>query len=182
MRRLLTTLVTIAFLIYPSVCLPSYIIELKTGGNILVNFYWKERDQIKFYFYGGVVGIHKNGIKSIKEMDKEEIGAQGDILIEEETDSSEVVIRSEETKISGKEAGAAKGEGEDIDTEYYKNRKKEIEEKYREAKKKLKQAIVDRDKLAQREAKKEIKELHDQISALSSELKEKNKGVLPVWW
>jgi len=55
-------------------------------------------------------------------------------------------------------------------------------QKYRKAKKKLDQAIIDRDKLAKREAKKEIKELHDQISALSSELKEKNKGVLPVWW
>ena len=83
------------------------------------------------------------------------------------------------TDDTNKEGGK---EDKDIDVAYYKNQKKEIVEKYREAKKKLDQAIIAHNRLAQREAKKEIEELDEQRSNLASELKEKNKGVLPNWW
>lgn len=182
MKKLLTTLATIAFLIYPSICVPSYLIELKTGGEILVPYYWKEGDQIEFYFYGGVVGIHKNEIRSIKEIDKEEIGARQDILVAKEKDSSAVPVPLEAEGIPGKEAGAEKGEAEGIDVEYYKNSKKELMEKHRAAKTKLDQALRTRDRRAYGEAKKEQKELYDKLSGLSRELKEKNNGVLPDWW
>ncbi len=79
-------------------------------------------------------------------------------------------------------AKEGKKEGQGIDVEYYKNQQKELMERYKEAKKKLDQAIIAHNRLAQREAKKEIEELDEQRSDLASELKEKNKGVLPNWW
>ena len=175
---MIPTLATIAFLIYPSVCLPSYLIELKNGHQFITYQYWEEGNQVKFFYYGGEVGIQKDLVREIRE---------SDLVYKEQTEAQEDVVANGKTekqggRTPGKEADEEKGEGEDIDTEYYKNRKKEIEEKYREVKKKLKQAIVDRDKLAQREAKKEIEELDEQRSNLASELKEKNKGVLPNWW
>ena len=69
-----------------------------------------------------------------------------------------------------------------VDVEFYRNAKKDLMEKYWKAKNKLDKAIINRDKIAKREAKKEIKEIYDKLSDLSSELKSKNKGVLPNWW
>jgi len=103
-------------------------------------------------------------------------------LISEVTESDLVYKEEIATKTPGKETGAKKSEGKDIHIEYYKKTKKELMEKYRKAKRILDKATIDRNKAAKREARKEIKELHEQISALSSELKEKNKGVLPDWW
>ena len=105
-------------------------------------------------------------------------------LISEVTESDLVYKEEIAAKTPGKEAGAKKSEGRDIhiDIEYHKKTKKELIEKYRKAKRILDKATIHRNKAAKREARKEIKELHEQISALSSELKEKNKGVLPDWW
>jgi hypothetical protein len=171
MKKFILIIVTIAFFIYPSVCLSSYLIELKNGSTFITNHYWKQKGQIKFYYRGGVVGISKDLVREIRESDlpyKEEVVEQKASRTTE-MPNKELYPKTDMTN-------------EDIDVEFYKNRKKEIVEKYREAKKKLDQAIIDRDKIAKRKAKKEIKRLYEQISALSDELKEKNKGVLPKWW
>lgn len=171
MKRLVSAIVTIAFLIYPSICLSAYIIQLKNGGKFITYKHWEKGGEIKFHIYGGVVGIGKDLVQGIQRSDlpyKEEVVEQK---------------ASQTPEMAGKEpVPETDMTSEGIDTGYYKNAKKELMEKYRKAKKKLDQAIIDRNKLAKREAKKEIKELHDQISTLSTELKEKNKGVLPVWW
>ena len=171
MKKFILIIVTIAFFIYPSICLSSYLIELKNGSTFITNHYWKEGRQIKFYFRGGIVGINRNLVREIRESDlpyKEE-------MIKQAT--------SQTTKMPNKELYPESDmTNEDIDVEFYKNAKKDLMEKYGEAKKKLDKAIIDCDKIAKREAKKEIKGLHEQISALSGELKGKNKEVLPKWW
>jgi hypothetical protein len=169
MKKFILSIVTIAFFIYPSICLSSYLIELKNGSTFITNHYWKEGRQIKFYYRGGVVGIGKNLVREIRESDlpyKQEV-------VEEAT--------SQTTKMPNKEL-YSETDMTNEDIEFYKNAKKDLMEKYRKEKNKLDKAIIDRDKIAKREAKKEIKRLHEQISALSGELKEMNKGVLPKWW
>ncbi|MCJ7616311.1 MAG: hypothetical protein MUO43_07215, partial [Desulfobacterales bacterium] len=92
-------------------------------------------------------------------------------------------VTSQTTKMTDKELYPETDmTNEDIDVEFYKNAKKDLMEKYMKAKNKLDKAIIDRDKIAKREAKKEIKEIHDKLSELSNELKSKNKQVLPDWW
>ena len=66
MKKFILIIITIAFFIYPSICLSSYLIELKNGSTFITNHYWKEGRQIKFYYRGGVVGIHKDSVKEIK--------------------------------------------------------------------------------------------------------------------
>jgi hypothetical protein len=79
MKKFILIIVTIAFFIYPSVCLSSYLIELKNGSTFITNHYWKEGRQIKFYYRGGIVGIGKNLVREIRESDlpyKEEVVKQ----------------------------------------------------------------------------------------------------------
>ena len=169
MKKFILIIVTIVFFICPSICLSSYLIELKNGSTFITNHYWKEGRQIKFYYRGGIVGIEKDLVKGIRESDlpyKEE-------MVEEKA--------SRITEMPNKELHP-KTDMTNEDVEFYKNTKKDLMDKYRKEKNKLDKAIIDRDKIAKREAKKEIKHLQEQISALSGELKEKNKGVLPKWW
>lgn len=171
MKNYIAAIITIVFLICPSICFSSYLIELKNGATFIINNHWKEGRQIKFYYYGGVVGIQKEFVREIRESDlpyKEEIIDQ----VTPQTTKMPDKDLYPETNITNK----------DVDVEFYKNSKKDLMEKYRKAKNKLDKAIIDRDKIAKREAKKEIKEIHDKLSDLSNELKSKNEQVLPDWW
>ena len=69
MKKFILSIIIIAFFIYPSVGLSSYLVKLKNGSTFITNHYWKEGRQIKFYYRGGVVGISKNLIKKIGKTD-----------------------------------------------------------------------------------------------------------------
>jgi len=69
MKKFILSIVFIAFFICPSVCLSSYLIELKNGSTFITNSYWKDKGQIKFYCRGGVVGISRNLIRKIEKTD-----------------------------------------------------------------------------------------------------------------
>jgi hypothetical protein len=169
MKKFILSIVTIAFFIYPSVCLSSYLIELKNGSTFITNHYWKEGRQIKFYCYGGVVGISKDLVREIKESDlpyKQEV-------VEEAT--------SQTTKMPNKEL-YPETDMTNEDIEFYKNAKKDLMEKYLKTRQRLKEARATRDKAQIRKSKKEIKGLEKEISNLTLKLKKENRGVLPPWW
>jgi len=69
MKNYIAAIITIVFLICPSICFPSYLIELKNSSTFIINHYWEEGSLIKFYYYGGVVGISKNLISKIEKTD-----------------------------------------------------------------------------------------------------------------
>jgi hypothetical protein len=69
MKKFIIVIITIVFFICPSICLSSYLIELKNGSTFITNHYWKKKGQIKFYYRGGVVGISKNLIRKIEKTD-----------------------------------------------------------------------------------------------------------------
>ncbi len=164
-------LIIILFIICPAICFSSYLIELNNGSKFITYQYWEKGSLIKFYYYGGVVGIEKDLVKGIRESDlphKEEKASQ-------------------KPEMASKEAGKKDGEGtkeemEKIDVTFYKNKKSALMEKYREAKKKLQQATKDHNRALQREANNELKEISKQRAAIAMEIKEKNNGILPKWW
>jgi hypothetical protein len=63
--RLLFILVIV--LLWASICLPAYLIELKQGTRFVTSNYWKDGSHIRFYFHGGIVGIDKRHIKQISQ-------------------------------------------------------------------------------------------------------------------
>ena len=175
MKKFILIIVTIVFFIYPSICLSSYLIELKNGSTFITNHYWKEGRQIKFYYRGGVVGISKNLVREIRESDlpyKEEV-------VEEKASQTPEITSKEAGKKAGEET---KTKSKDIDVAYYKKEKSTLNKKYWEAREKLKQARQARNKIAVRDAKKEIKALRSQQTELVIKLKKENNGMLPAWW
>ena len=175
MKKFILIIVTIAFFIYPSVCLSSYLIELKNGSTFITNHHWKEGQQIKFYYRGGIVGIGKDLVRKISESDlpyKQEV-------VEQKASQTPKITSKEAGKKAGEETEA---ESKEIDVEYYQRMNEELWDKYREAKERYDQSKLDRDEFAKNDAKKEIKEALDKLTELSRELKKKNKDILPDWW
>ena len=178
MKKFILIIITTAFFIYPSICLSSYLIELKNGSTFITNHYWKEGRQIKFYCYGGVVGIGKDLIRKISESDlpyKEAVEQEAP----ETSDQTPEIGSREAWEKAGKEIETKKKE---IDVEYYKKEKGALVEKKEEVNNKLKQAIEAGNKVAKRNLKKELSLIKKQITELTLKLKKENKGRIPGWW
>ena len=179
MKNYIAVIVTIVFLICSSICFSSYRIELKNGSTFMTNHYWKEGRQIKFYYYGGVVGINKDFIREIKD---------SDLSYKEAVLEQEALETSDQTpEIGSREAGEKAREEierkrKDIDVAYYQKKKSALKEKYWEARENLKQARMARNKIAVRDAKKEIKVIRSHQAELALKLKKENNGMFPAWW
>ena len=176
MKKFFLIIVTIAFFIYPSICLSSYLIELKNGSTFITNHYWKEGHQIKFYYRGGVVGIPNNFIKAIRKSDiayKEEIDSKQDSV----DPKSKINEKSGITPIEKKEKYGT------VDLEYYKEKKIALTAELDESLERLREATRNKDPEAKNKAKDEIRKISSKIYDLTDELKEKNNGTLPEgWW
>lgn len=193
MKKLIPLTVNIAFLIYPSVCFSSYLIQLKSGSQFIVYEYWEEAKQIKFYFYGGVVGIPKHFVSTIRESDmayREETDFEKGMTIENKIDRRSTIASSETEKTPTKENGTEKKAGsekektdEKIDFEYYREKKAVLKGKLAEALERVREATRNRDPEAKKKAREDMKKFSREIYYLKDELKEKNNGVLPDdWW
>ena len=95
MKKLLTAIAVAVFVIYPSVSFASYIIHLKSGHSFQTDRYYEEGDQIKFKRYGGIIGIQKELVKDIEEVE--------DLPSEKEPDKQPV------PETGGKEDGGKQG-------------------------------------------------------------------------
>ena len=109
MKQFILLIATIAFFICPSICFSSYLVELKNGSTFIINHYWKEGRQIKFYYYSGVVGISENLIIKIEKTD---------LIYEEKTvfpqKKPETVSVKTESKTEGAAAGGAAEKKDDL--------------------------------------------------------------------
>jgi hypothetical protein len=176
MRKFFLIIVTIVFFIYPSVCLSSYLIELKNGSTFITNHYWKEGQQIKFYYRGGVVGIPKNFVKAIR---------KSDIAYKEEIDSKQDSV-DPKSKINGK-SGITTTEKKEkygtVDLKYYIEKKIALTAELDESLERLREATRNKDPEAKNKARDEMRKISTKIYDLTDELKEKNNGKLPEgWW
>ncbi len=69
MKKLATGFICLGFLFCASVCTAAYLIHLKDGREITTSEYWEEGGQIKIHQYGGVVGISKEDVVSVEEIE-----------------------------------------------------------------------------------------------------------------
>lgn len=179
MKKFILIIVTIVFFIYPSVCLSSYLIELKNGSTFITNHYWKEGRQIKFYYRGGVVGINRNLVREIRESD---LPYKEAVLEQESPETSDQTPEIGSKKAGEKAREEIETKRKDIDVAYYQKEKSALKEKYWEAREKLKQARQARNKIAVKDAKEEIKAIRSQQTELALKLKKENNGMFPAWW
>ena len=176
MKNYIAVIITIVFLICPSICFSSYLIELKNGSTFIINHYWKVGRQIKFYYYGGVVGIEKKFVKAIR---------KSDIAYKEEIDSKQdgVDLKSEINEKSGITPIEKKDKYETVDLEYYKEKKSLLEAELNRTLDKLREASKNKDSKAKKKARDEVKKISAKMYDLTDELIKKNNGKMPEgWW
>jgi hypothetical protein len=172
----------------------SYSIQLENGGQFITNRYWEEGDQIMFYIYGGIAGVPKKFVKSIKESklnykDKNEARASESIDNDRKISNPEKVKNNEPAKEdssspvgTGEKKQGEKRSAEGIDFEYYRKTKIKLREQFDQAREKYLEASSNKDPEAKELARQEMVEFSKQIYDLADELKRKNNGVLPDWW
>ena len=172
----------------------SYAIQLENGGQFITNRYWEEGNQIMFYIYGGIAGVQKKFVKSIRESklsykDKNEDESSELTDGDRKTSNFEKVKDNEPAKGdigsprgSGEQKQGEKRSPEGLDFEYYRKTKIKLREQFDQAREKYLEASSNKDPEAKELARRDMVEFSKQIYDLADELKRKNNGVLPDWW
>ena len=184
MKTLLPLLVITFLLTISEAKAASYLIQLKNGSEFTTDQYWIEGNEIKFYISGGVTGISKERIKTIKTLQEVELPSQAKTG-EVPTPPLTVDRQGAETvKPENKKAGgeAKEPSSEKIDIKYYKEKKSALKATFDEAWDRYIDATNNKDLEAKNLASEAMLEFSKQIYALADELKKKNQGVLPDWW
>jgi len=169
MKKFILAIITIAFFIYPSVCLSSYLVELKNGSTFITNHYWKQKGQIKFYFRGGIVGISKDLVREIRESDLPYIKEEPQSEKEEEV-KAESEQEKETRLLPHPEKEAFLEEKMRIATEI-----ESVSAAFREAKAK-------KDRKQMQVERKRLLSLQTELSKLHKKVKAEHGGQAPAWW
>jgi len=176
MKNYIAAIISIIFLICPSICFSSYLIELNNGSTFITYHYWKEGSQIKFYCYGGVVGIQKDLVREIKESDLAYREVIDEPYVPEAPEvQAEAKGKSEEkkekmTSVSDARDKALQEEKRRIMTEIQAARAAFVEAK----------AKNDRERM-QAERKK-LLSLQTELLKLREKVRDDHGGQAPAWW
>ena len=165
MKNYIAAIITIVFLICPSICFSSYLIELKNGSTFIINHYWKEGSQIKFYYSGGVVGVEKDLVRKIGESDLPYIVEKPQPEKKEESKAeSEYKPESEQEK------------------ETFLEEKMRIATKIESVSAAFKEAKAKKDRKQADEQWGKLLLLHKKLSMLRDQVKTAHGGQIPSWW
>ena len=173
MKKLIPMIVIIfSFLSFPVTGDASYRIRLKNGGEFKTLRYWSEGDQIKFYIYGGIVGIHKDSVGKIEKTAPANIRPA-----RSGSEQKAAKVSSKANNLKDKKAGS------EVDIEYYKKKKKQLEAELKRALDRVREAAKNNDSEAREKARDEVKKISAKMYDLTAELIKKNNGKMPEgWW
>jgi len=185
-------LATLFFLICSSVCFPSYVIELESGSELVVDYHWEDNGNIAFYFHGGVVAIPRHLVRNIRESDAPPAQEDSSLKqtgrtqqVEAESAMTSGKTRQRRSNESVEEVGAglqANGKDKETSFEYYKKQRLLLKSELEEATQRFREASGSKDLQAKQEAIRNMTKISKKLYSLSKELEAKNKGVLPDWW
>lgn len=174
------TAITFTFFL-SSASLADYVIKLKNGRSLPTPKFWEEKEEIKFYWANGIVGIPKEDILSVRRT-KEAPGVGTSFAREPAPKLKEAIEKPEGVPPEGKKTSEVEAEKDKIDVEYYKKQKAFLMGKFDQAYARYLEATSRQDKEAKEKAWEEFNRYGGQVITLEEELKKKNKGVLPKWW
>jgi len=164
--------IILSFLAFPATGQDAYRIRLKNGGEFKTLKYWSESDQVKFYIYGGIAGVQKD---SIRKIEKEKPANIRYARLGSEQKAAKVSSKANNLK--------DKTAGSEVDLEYYKERKKQLEAELKRALDRVREATKNNDSEAREKARDEVKKISEKMYALTAELTAKNNGTMPEgWW
>jgi len=195
MKKFVMVIGLVLSLVNPLLCSAYYVIHLRNGTKFITDYYWEKNNQTMFYIYGGLVGVEKNSIKEIVEVNsiyKENIGNERkEIHSEDNANEKQNIFPSDKEKerntkdtnpLSSTATAKNANINEKIDLEYYRRKMIELKSKLDTSLEKFRNASANKDQEAKGQALRETADISKQISDLSDELKAKNQGVLPDWW
>ena len=189
---------------FPIICTAAYVIHLRDGRSFTTSEYREEGDQIKFKRFGGVIGIPKDQVKEIEEVEdlpeaKTAVKPEKPSATEKAEANEDVVIKEEGAKNkTGQEKAADKEKDKPDEDGKEENKKDEsknainkeviLKEKGRILAEK--ELIVAAYQHAKRAGDKEEKEkqwkdlllLEEKLAKIREEVKAANQGRLPPWW
>lgn len=163
-----------------SAAFAGYIIMLKNGGSLSTRILWEEKQEVKFYWANGIIGIPKADILSIGTT-KEDSGEENPGLKTTAPKMRKVGFEGaliKEKATSEPEAAKEKNE-EKVDVEYYKEQKAFYLEEYQKAHERYLEAASRRDRDAKNRAWEEFNQYGGQVIILEEKLKKMNAGRLP---
>ncbi len=171
MKRLVAHIIFIVLVAYPFVCFSAFMIHLKNGQSFQTDRYWEDGGEIKFHRYGGVVGIKKDLVREIEEVD----------LPEEKKPVEEKPPQPPEAAKKKVESPKKEKPGKKTLDECWEE-KKELTEKLNASLQRLREATRRKDKGAKQRAREEMRRISKEIYALTDEVKRINDGELPEYW
>lgn len=208
MKKTFTAIVTIIFLLTPAICFSAYRIHLKDGREFVTDRYWKDGDQIKFKRFGGMIGMQKELVRKIEEV--EDIPEQ--VETGQELPSKEGMPQKEgkEPPLTGSSGGEKQqevqederadqrsetGKREEMSEENKKGEEDKAAERETilEEKKRLntemnrvyseyKKARSEGNKKTRKECLLEFSALRKKFDELERKVKVAHEGELPEWW
>ena len=103
-------IIAISLILLPSFSSATYLIELPNGAKFITPGFWKEKNLIKFYYYGGVVGFDKDRIIRLEETDLE---SQKEIISVDKGKNISEPIKQESKRQEKSTNVASKGKNKD---------------------------------------------------------------------
>ncbi len=103
-------IIAISFILLPSFSSATYLIELSNGAKFITFGFWEEKNIIKFYYYGGIVGFNKDRIIRLEETDLE---SQEEIKSVEKGENISEPIKQESKRQEKSTNVASKGKNKD---------------------------------------------------------------------
>ena len=106
MKKSIVAIFGIWVLLYPLACFSSYIIHLKNGRAFTAERYYEEEGQIKFKRNGGIIGIQKDQVKEIEQI--EDLPAEKDATVKQDSPATEAETGTQEATEDAAKAEASK--------------------------------------------------------------------------
>jgi hypothetical protein len=149
-------------------------ILLKNGGKIMTSHYWYEKNEIRFYYLGGVVGIEKNAVRKI-----ERAAIDLDGIYEVKKPEK----RATETEPKAEKTLSPQIPPVTIDLKAYQDKMAKLKADINKTLTRIRKADTSKDLNAKDEATADNRKISAEMWKLTEELKEKNNGKLPAdWW
>ena len=175
MTRIIPYLFAIVISFHPARGLCSYLIHLKNGAQIVTNQYWEEEDQIKFYVYGGVVGIEKFFVEKISESARP-------FPMETRQSKEKAPVPKPETPQPETQNKKETPLPTDPEKEAFLEKKAHFTSEIKSAMEAFKTAKHQKDSQKIQNERKKILSLKTELSNLEKEVKKHHAGRVPDWW
>ena len=200
MKKTITAITAGLLLLSPPFCSAAYVIHLKDGRSFETSEYQTEGDQIKFKRYGGVIGLSRDEIQRIEEVEtisEQEEGGEQEPMVRKEAPRegreasapSEEPIANRRAEDPGSDAADSPNKEKKEDAgektknqDYYKKKKADLEWALKDAIEQYKRAKAAGQDKEMRSEFRRASRLSAELEHLAKELTAKNDGKLPDWW